>query len=120
LLVLSACETALGDENAELGFAGLANRTGAKSAMGSLWSVDDAGTLGLMTSFYRDLKTAPIKAEALRQAQVDMLRGKVRLEGGKLITPNDRVDLPAKLAGKNVKLTHPFYWAGFTIVGNPW
>jgi CHAT domain-containing protein len=57
LLVLSACETALGDENAELGFAGLANRTGAKSAMGSLWSVDDAGTLGLMTSFYRDLKT---------------------------------------------------------------
>jgi CHAT domain-containing protein len=120
LLVLSACKTALGDENAELGFAGLANRTGAKSAMGSLWSVDDAGTLGLMTSFYRDLKTAPIKAEALRQAQVDMLRGKVRLEGGKLITTNDRVDLPAKLAGKNVKLTHPFYWAGFTIVGNPW
>jgi CHAT domain-containing protein len=120
LLVLSACETALGDENAELGFAGLANRTGAKSAMGSLWSVDDAGTLGLMTSFYRDLKTAPIKAEALRQAQVDMLQGKVRLEGGKLITATDRVDLPAKLAGKNVKLTHPFYWAGFTIVGNPW
>ncbi len=120
LLVLSACKTALGDENAELGFAGLANRTGAKSAMGSLWSVDDAGTLGLMTSFYRDLKTAPIKAEALRQAQVDMLRGKVRLEGGKLITANDLIDLPAKLAGKNVKLTHPFYWAGFTIVGNPW
>jgi CHAT domain-containing protein len=120
LLVLSACETALGDENAELGFAGLANRTGAKSAMGSLWSVDDAGTLGLMTSFYRDLKTAPIKAEALRQAQVDMLRGKVTLEGGKLITPIDRVNLPASLAQKNTKLTHPFYWAGFTIVGNPW
>jgi CHAT domain-containing protein len=120
LLVLSACETALGDENAELGFAGLANRTGAKSAMGSLWSVDDAGTLGLITSFYRRLIKAPIKAEALRQTQVDMLRGKVRLEGGKLITANDRIDLPAKLAGKNVKLTHPFYWAGFTIVGNPW
>jgi CHAT domain-containing protein len=120
LLVLSACETALGDENAELGFAGLANRTGAKSAMGSLWSVDDAGTLGLMTSFYRDLTTAPIKAEALRQAQVDMLRGKVTLEGGKLITPSDRVNLPASLAQKNTKLTHPFYWAGFTIVGNPW
>jgi CHAT domain-containing protein len=120
LLVLSACKTALGDENAELGFAGLANRTGAKSAMGSLWSVDDAGTLGLITSFYRRLKKAPIKAEALRQAQVDMLLGNVQLEGGKLITEKDRIDLPAKLAGKNVKLTHPFYWAGFTIVGNPW
>jgi CHAT domain-containing protein len=120
LLVLSACETALGDENAELGFAGLANRTGAKSAMGSLWSVNETGTLGLMTSFYRGLKTAPIKAEALRQAQVDMLQGKVRLEGGKLITATDRVDLPTKLARLNVKLTHPFYWAGFTIVGNPW
>jgi CHAT domain-containing protein len=49
-----------------------------------------------------------------------MLRGKVTLEGGKLITPSDRVNLPASLAQKNTKLTHPFYWAGFTIVGNPW
>jgi filamentous hemagglutinin family protein len=121
LLVLSACKTALGDENAELGFAGFANRVGSKSAMGSLWAVSDEGTLGLMTSFYRDLKTAPIKSEALRTAQVEMLRGNVRLKGGKLVTSTDRVTLPPSLVKLgDVNLIHPYYWAGFTIVGNPW
>ena len=121
LMVLSACKTAVGDEDAELGFAGLANRAGVKSAMGSIWYVSDEGTLGLMTSFYRNLKTAPIKAEALRQAQVSMLTGKVRLQSGKLVTPGDKIDLPAGLVKLgNVNLAHPFYWAGFTIVGNPW
>lgn len=121
LMVLSACRTAVGDEDAELGFAGLANRAGVKSAMGSIWYVSDEGTLGLMTSFYRNLKTAPIKAEALRQAQVAMLQGKVRLENGKLITAGDNVSLPPSLVKLgNVTLTHPFYWSGFTIVGNPW
>jgi filamentous hemagglutinin family protein len=121
LMVLSACKTAVGDEDAELGFAGLANRAGVKSAMGSIWYVSDEGTLGLMTSFYRNLKTAPIKAEALRQAQVSMLTGKVRLQQGKLVTPGDKIDLPAGLVKLgDVNLAHPFYWAGFTIVGNPW
>jgi filamentous hemagglutinin family protein len=122
LMVLSACKTAVGDnDEAQLGFAGLANRAGVKSAMGSIWYVSDEGTLGLMTSFYRNLKTAPIKAEALRQAQVSMLSGKVRLQGGKLVTPGDKIDLPAGLVKLgNVNLAHPFYWAGFTIVGNPW
>ncbi|MCZ0902150.1 CHAT domain-containing protein, partial [Microcoleus sp. HI-ES] len=45
LLVLSACRTALGDKEAELGFAGLALQSGAKSALASLWYVSDAGTL---------------------------------------------------------------------------
>jgi CHAT domain-containing protein len=53
LLVLSACRTALGDEQAELGFAGLAVQAGVKSAIASLWSVSDEGTLGLMTSVVR-------------------------------------------------------------------
>jgi CHAT domain-containing protein len=121
LMVLSACRTALGDEDAELGFAGSAARTGVKSVMGSLWYVSDEGTLSLMTSFYRNLQTAPIKAEALRQTQVAMLTGKVRLQGGKLISGNDNIDLPPSLLKLgNVSLTHPFYWSAFTIVGNPW
>lgn len=121
LIVLSACKTAVGDEDAELGFAGFAYRAGVKSAMGSIWYVSDEGTLGLMTSFYRNLKTAPIKAEALRQAQVAMLTGKVRLQSGKLVTAGDKIDLPAGLVKLgDVNLAHPFYWAGFTIVGNPW
>ncbi|MEQ8540665.1 MAG: CHAT domain-containing protein [Coleofasciculus sp. D1-CHI-01] len=65
LLVLSACRTAVGDEEAELGFAGLAVQAGVKSALGSLWYVSDEATLGLMTEFYRQLETAPIKSEAL-------------------------------------------------------
>jgi filamentous hemagglutinin family protein len=121
LMVLSACRTALGDEDAELGFAGSAARTGVKSVMGSLWYVSDEGTLSLMTSFYRNLQTAPIKAEALRQTQVAMLKGKVRLQQGKLITGNDTIDLPPSLLKLgDVSLTHPFYWSAFTIVGNPW
>jgi CHAT domain-containing protein len=73
-----------------------------------------------MTSFYRNLRTAPIEAEALRQAQVAMLQGKVFVKNGQTIAPLDRIDLPATLAQGDTKLTHPFYWAGLTIVGNPW
>ncbi|HEY9610281.1 CHAT domain-containing protein [Allocoleopsis sp.] len=121
LLVLSACETAIGDEQAELGFAGLAVQARAKSAIASLWQVSDAGTLGLMTQFYQELKTAPIKAEALRQAQITMLKGQVRLEGGKLRTPNETIPLPPELAkiGKQ-EFSSPYYWAAFTMVGSPW
>ncbi|MBN3944725.1 CHAT domain-containing protein [Nostoc sp. NMS9] len=121
LLVLSACRTALGNPEAELGFAGLAVLAGVKSALGSLWSVDDEGTMGLMTSFYEKLKQTPIKAEALRQAQVAMLKGQVRLEKGRLVTGSRSFLLPAQLEQiENKDFTHPYYWSGFTLVGNPW
>jgi CHAT domain-containing protein len=59
LLVLSACQTAIGDKEAELGFAGLAVQAGVKSVLASLWSVSDEGTLGLMTEFYRAAENCP-------------------------------------------------------------
>ncbi|MDM9582041.1 CHAT domain-containing protein [Nostoc sp. GT001] len=121
LLVLSACRTALGNPEAELGFAGLAVLAGVKSAMGSLWSVNDESTMGLMTSFYEKLKETPIKAEALRQAQVAMLKGQVRLEKGRLVTASKSFPLPPELGQIGDKeFAHPYYWSGFTIVGNPW
>ena len=125
LLVLSACTTAVGDEEAELGFAGLAIQAGVKSALASLWYVSDAGTLGLMSTFYDALSHSPIKAEALRQAQLAMLQGKVRLEDGKLVyqkkTIPGEVELPPEIAVRgDVSLSHPFYWAGFTLIGSPW
>ncbi|MEQ9485677.1 CHAT domain-containing protein [Coleofasciculus sp. F4-SAH-05] len=121
LMVLSACRTALGDEEAELGFTGLAVQAGVKSALGSLWYVSDEGTLGLMTGFYEQLQQSPLKAEALRQAQLAMIRGQVRLEEGYLITPNHRIALPPELANLREKeLTHPYYWSAFTLVGSPW
>ncbi|MGL5064379.1 MAG: CHAT domain-containing protein, partial [Microcoleus sp.] len=123
LLVLSACTTAVGDEQAELGFAGLAFQAGVKSAVASLWYVSDAGTLGLMTEFYRQLRTAPIKAEALRQAQLALLHQEVRLQDGYLVNSgNDRaLPLPVELAEKGDRnLSHPYYWAAFTTIGSPW
>lgn len=130
LLVLSACRTALGDEQTELGFAGLAFQAGVKSALASLWYVSDEGTLALMSEFYQQLKTAPIKAEALRQAQIAMLRGDVRIEHGVLrglsafsVAQSTRsgTQLPAELANMGDRnLAHPYYWAAFTIIGSPW
>ena len=121
LMVLSACRTALGDKEAELGFTGLAVQAGVKSALGSLWYVSDEATLGLMTTFYSQLKEVPIKAEALRQAQLAMIRGEVRIENGQLVTPNQIIPLPPKLADlPDRELTHPYYWSAFTLVGSPW
>jgi filamentous hemagglutinin family protein len=123
LLVLSACRTAIGDEQAELGFAGFAVAAGVKTAVASLWYVSDAGTLGLMTEFYSHLSDAKIKAEALRQAQLAMIRGDVRIEGGELRNSKSRagVALPAELLKEGThNLKHPYYWSGFTMIGSPW
>jgi len=121
LLVLSACKTALGDQQAELGFAGLAVQAGVKSAIASLWSVSDEGTLALMTQLYQQLKVSPIKAEALRQAQLAMLKGNVRLEGETLMTTRNKFPLPPELAQLgSPDLSHPYYWSAFTMIGNPW
>ncbi len=94
LLVLSACQTALGDKDAEMGFAGLAVKAGVKSAVASLWRANDGATFKLMTNFYQQLNTSSIKAEALRQAQLAMLRDE--------------------------NVSHPAYWAAFTVIGSPW
>lgn len=121
--MLSACSTAVGDEEAELGFAGLAVQAGVKSALASLWLVSDAGTLGLMAEFYQQLRSAPIKAEALRRAQLAMLRGQVHLQDGNLFYSGTRqgMPLPAGMAGRGDKnLSHPYYWAAFTMIGSPW
>ncbi len=121
LLVLSACETALGNTDAELGFAGLAVTSGVRSALASLWQVSDAGTMGLMTEFYQQLQTTTTKSEALRQAQLAMLRGEVRLEGGSLVTPKGNFALNDELKKLGDRtLTHPYFWSAFTMIGNPW
>jgi len=121
LLVLSACRTALGNEQAELGFAGFAVQAGVKSAIASLWYVSDEGTLGLMTQLYQQLKRSPIKAEALRQAQIAMLKGQVQFKQGHLVSDNKSIPLPPELVKLGDKdFSHPYFWAGFTIVGSPW
>ncbi|MEG4634686.1 CHAT domain-containing protein, partial [Microcoleus sp. AR_TQ3_B6] len=121
MLVLSACRTAVGDREAELGFGGLAVQAGVKSALATLWYVSDEGSLALMAEFYAQLKTAPIKTEALRQAQLAMLRREVRVEGGMLHTSFGNLPLPPKLANQGTQnFSHPYYWSGFRMIGNPW
>ncbi|MEB3360285.1 MAG: CHAT domain-containing protein [Synechococcales bacterium] len=105
LLVLSACKTADGDNRAALGLAGIAVQSGARSTLASLWYVDDRGTAELMSRFYEELsrKNAPsseqadgagpiTRAEALRRAQVSLLR--------------------------SATYQSPLYWAPYILVGN--
>ncbi len=93
LLILSACQTAVGDKRAALGLAGVAVRSGARSTLATLWSVQDQSTADLMTRFYGALnKTGGSKAESLRQAQLALL--------------------------KSSEYNNPYYWAPFVLVGN--
>ncbi len=121
LLVLSACKTAVGDADVELGFAGLAFQSGVKSALASLWYVSDTGTLALMSEFYQQLKTTRTKAEALRQTQLGMIRGDIRLQEGELLLSRGEIPLPPEIvnSGEN-NLSHPYYWAAFSLIGSPW
>jgi CHAT domain-containing protein len=121
LMVLSACRTALGNEEAELGFAGLAVQAGVKTALASLWKVDDVGTAGLMTQFYASLRQEPIKAEALRQAQLAMLKGEIQIQGNRLLWAGGEIVLPPNLSQvSRTEFSHPFFWAAFTVIGSPW
>jgi CHAT domain-containing protein len=114
LLVLSACQTALGDPQAELGFAGLAVQSGSRAALASLWAVSDVGTLALMDGFYHQLQTAPIKAEALRQTQIAMIKGTLKPPSAlNLQETNSQIS-------ENIDISHPYYWSAFTLIGNPW
>lgn len=94
LLVMSACETAVGDNRATLGLAGVAVKAGAQSTLASLWKVKDTSTAVLMGEFYRELKTGNIsKAEALRRAQLKVMK-------------------------EYSNFSAPLYWAPFILVGN--
>jgi CHAT domain-containing protein len=96
LLILSACETATGDNRAALGLAGVAIKAGARSTLASLWQVNDASTAQFMIKFYQELKNAQItKAEALRNVQRAFL------------TEFSSTDY-----------NRPYHWASFILVGN--
>ena len=87
LLVLSACETAQGDDQAALGLAGVAVRSGARAAVGSLWTISDDATYEVMTEFYGALDQAPSKAQALRPSTARPPRKPIRLQPPLLLVP---------------------------------
>jgi CHAT domain-containing protein len=93
LLTLSACETAAGDDRAALGLAGMAVKAGAKSALATLWFIEDEATAELIGEFYKNLQNPAVsKAAALQQAQLALL--------------------------KNPDHAHPSLWAPFLLINN--
>ncbi|MEL7509820.1 MAG: CHAT domain-containing protein, partial [Cyanobacteria bacterium J06554_1] len=108
-----------------LGFAGFAVLAGAKTAVASLWNVSDQASAGLMIEFYEQLQgnQPTIKAEALRQAQLAMIRGDIAIEGDQLKLPEGSRPLPPGLAlgeDRVQDFSHPYYWAAFSLIGSPW
>ncbi|KPQ35546.1 MAG: hypothetical protein HLUCCA11_09860 [Phormidesmis priestleyi Ana] len=122
LIVLSACNTALGSPASEYGFAGLAVSAGTRTALASLWPVSDEGTLGFMSQFYHYLEYSPAQVEALRQAQLRMIEGKLEIVNGTIYKAGNEVlaVLPELKESGQWDFSHPFYWSAFTMIGNPW
>ncbi len=124
LFVLSACRTALGDSDSELGFAGLALQAGSRSAIGTLWYVDDVATSAYFLQLYRYLDQGVQKADALRATRQAMATGKVRLQGDKVIG-SDGLPLLTELTPSQQRriasgMAHPYFWAGVQLIGTPW
>ncbi|HEY9816023.1 MAG TPA: CHAT domain-containing protein, partial [Candidatus Obscuribacterales bacterium] len=123
LIVLSACETGVGDDlgnGAEiLGFGYLMQEAGASAAIASLWAVSDGGTQTLMNAFYANLNQQMSKAEALQQAQIALITGDLTASGiergASVEVISRRTGLPASVASS---LSHPYYWAPFILIGN--
>ncbi|HLM56703.1 MAG TPA: CHAT domain-containing protein [Pyrinomonadaceae bacterium] len=122
LLTLSACDTATGGAGADgkevEGFGVLAQRQGAKAVVASLWPVADASTRRLMQEFYRlrDEQSGLPKSEALRQAQLSLLRGAPEASGD-AARRGLSADATAPAGGKS-SFAHPYFWAPFILIGN--
>ncbi|MCA6575238.1 MAG: CHAT domain-containing protein, partial [Pseudanabaena sp. M53BS1SP1A06MG] len=124
LVVLSACETAIvgqGGKGKGIEIFGLGyqiHNAGASAAIATLWKVSDGGTERLMDAFYTALKTGKVSnTEALRQAQVAMITGNYEGlgEARSLVSIEAR---PRATSTVSAKISHPYYWAAFILIGN--
>ena len=123
LVVLSACETGVGDELGDgreiLGLGYQMQKAGASAAIASLWAVSDGGTQTLMDAFYANLNQQMTKAEALLQAQIALITSDLTASGvergASVEVISTRTGLPLSVANS---LSHPYYWAPFILIGN--
>ena len=124
LVVFSACRTALGDADAELGFSGLALQAGARSAVGTLWYVDDVVTSAYFVQMYRYLEQGVPKAEAMQLTRQAFIRNQIKLSGKELLGV-DGIPLlqeltPSQQGRVSNGVANPFFWAGIELMGAPW
>jgi CHAT domain-containing protein len=127
LVVLSGCDTGLGKLSTGDELVGLTRAfiyAGTPSVVASLWSVDDSSTAHLMASFYRNLK-AMSKVEALRQAQLELIRGEGRSDmlarrgvGGIGKLGETTKSESASQGPISISTSHPYFWAPFILVGD--
>ena len=124
LIVLSACRTLLGDSDSELGFAGLALQAGARSAVGTLWYVDDVVTSAFFVQFYRLLDQGLPKAEALQRTRQLFASGAIQLQGDVVVGAAEAPLLtgltPAQRRRIGGGVQHPYFWSGIQLIGSPW
>jgi CHAT domain-containing protein len=130
LVALSACETGLGKLSSGDELVGLTRAfiyAGTPSVVASLWNVEDSSTAQLMASFYKNLKTMT-KVEALRQAQLQLIRGNVNSDllarrgigGVGKLGETPAAKSPAQDSVSNqmtISTSHPYFWAPFILVG---
>lgn len=103
LLALTACQTAVGNDRSTLGLAGVALQVGVKSAIASLWSVQDKSTSTLVEEFYQNYRQEGMSvAQALQKAQIKMINAK------KLPESEDM----------NIAYDNPIHWAPMIVIGN--
>jgi CHAT domain-containing protein len=123
LFVLSACRTALGDSDSELGFAGLALQAGSRSAIGTLWYVDDVATSAFFVLFYRNLDRGLPKAEALQATRIAFAAGSVRLVGNQVVSGTGSALLTDLSTAQQRRIArgmqHPYFWGGIQLLGMP-
>ncbi len=108
LVVLSACDSGLGKEQGGEGLIGLSRAfqyAGARSVAATLWEVEDAVTAELMVRFYRYLRAGRSKDEALRAAQLELIRAPIRVQDESGET-------------QEIDASAPYYWAAFQIIGD--
>jgi len=127
LVVLSGCDTALGKLSTGDELVGLTRAfiyAGTPSVVASLWSVDDSSTAHLMASFYRNFKTMS-KVEALREAQLELIRGEGRSDmlarrgvgGIGKLGETVKSEFPSQNP-ISISTSHPYFWAPFILVGD--
>jgi CHAT domain-containing protein len=125
LVVLSACETAVGSTELGsgveiLGLGYQIQQAGAQAVIASLWQVSDPGTEALMAEFYAALGQGMTKTKALQAAQQALIRNQSAITGGAIRAGARPVAEGGRTPGANAApgYSHPYYWAPFILIGN--